>query len=298
MVFLRSLAAREYERRHAVARWRRQGLSVRLCEPSKNLYISFWAQGPQGLWQGMVGAREWLEAVLQQWPQSLLLGLTDQEILDLFSAVAQPLENSPYLPAYQHLFQFGLTHGDSLQGCCLPCFTTARGELWVMELPTNHPVALRPIEAWLFAVPQVLTIVLGISNLCRLQLERLSSGDVLFIAEQTRQLFMADRCIGHFTFIQEGLHMQVTPADSDSPIVLNVLSELPVKLEFVLGELTLSIGQLNEFIEHQVLPLEHAAVNSVQVRTGGKVIAIGELIQLDERLGVELLEVYRDIGDE
>lgn len=298
MLFLRSLAVPEYERRHTVARWRREGHAVRLCQPSQDLYISFWAQGSQGLWQGMVGAREWLQAVLPQWPQFLTLGFTDQEVLDLFSAVGRPVETSSCLLDYQRLFEFGLTHGDSLQGSCLPCITTARSELWVMELPSHHQAAPRPLEAWLLAVPQVLRIVLGSSDLGRLQSGRLAPGDVLFIAEQARQLFMADRCIGHFTFIEEGLHMQITPADSDSPIVPSVLSELPVKLEFVLGELTLSMGQLNEFIEHQVLPLEPTAASHVEVRAGGKVIAIGELIQLDDRLGVELRQVYRCIGDE
>ncbi|MNH45851.1 type III secretion system protein SpaO [compost metagenome] len=77
-----------------------------------------------------------------------------------------------------------------------------------------------------------------------------------------------------------------------------MLSELPVKLEFVLGELTLSMATLNACIEGQVLPLESTAVSNVEVRVAGKCIAVGELVQLGDRLGVELREVGRGIGNE
>ena len=119
------------------------------------------------------------------------------------------------------------------------------------------------MQPWLQAVPQVLRVVLGTSDSAPLQSRRLAPGDVLSIAEQTRQLFLADRCIGHFTFIEEGIHMQLTPPDSASLNSADVLPQLPVKLEFVLSELTLSVAQLNEVIERQVLPLEPATANHI-----------------------------------
>lgn len=296
---LRRIAAPDYQRRHAVACWQRDGHPVRLCQPqSQTRYISFWAQGLQGLWQGMVNAREWLQTVWPQSPRLLPAGCDDQDILDLFSAVDRPIEIQPGLLSYHHVFDFELTDGESLQRAFLPCIATAQGDLWVMGLPTHHKMTPRPLQQWLQAVPQVLRIVLGTSHSGQLQSRRLASGDVLFIAEQTRQLFMADRCIGHFTFTEGGLHMQLTPPDSASLNSPDVLPQLPVKLEFVLSEMTLSVAQLNEVIERQVLPLEPATANHIEVRAGGKTIAVGELVQLDDRLGVELREVYRSVGDE
>jgi type III secretion protein Q len=296
---LRSLALPEYERRHAVARWQRDGHPVRLCQAHpQTRYISFWAQGSHGIWQGMVGAREWLQAVWPQWSQLLPQGCTDQDILELFAAVNRPVETAIHLLDYQRLFELELTHEESLLRACLPCIVTAQGDVWVIGVPSHCPTVSRPLQASLQAVQQVLRIVLGSSDLGRPPHPRLAPGDVLFIAEQKRQLFMADQCIGQFTFIEEGLHMQLTPPDDASPITPSVLSVLPVKLEFVLGEFILSMAQLNELIESQVLPLEPSAVNHVEVRAGDKRIATGELVQLDGRLGVELREVYRCIGDE
>ncbi|AZC51695.1 hypothetical protein C4K35_4116 [Pseudomonas chlororaphis subsp. piscium] len=296
---VRNVATPDYERRHAVARWQRDGHSVRLrqLEPQTR-YITFWAQGSQGLWQGMVGAQDWLQAVWPQWSELLPQKCASKDILELFSAVDRPLDIAPDLLDYQRLFDFELDHGESLQQAYLPCVSTALSDLWVIGVPSHREQVSRPLQAWLQAVPQTLRIVLGTSELGQLPCSQLMLGDVLFIAAQTRQLFMADRCIGQFTFIEEGLHMQLTPPDSAVPAVPCVLSQLPVKLEFVLGELTLTMAQLNDFIELQVLPLETVTASRVEVRAGGKRIAIGELVQLDDRLGVELHEIFRGVGDE
>lgn len=296
---LRCVAPLDYERRHAVARWQREGHPVRLSQPSPQTgYLAFWAQGCHGLWQGMVGAREWLQAVGPHWSQWLLQEGAGQEILGLFSAVSRPIEIAPDLLDYQRLFAFRLIQGEALQGACLPCIETPQSDLWVMEGPSQRKQVSRPLQAWLQAVPQVMRIVLGNSQLVQLPYRQLARGDVLVIGEQTRQLFMADRCIGQFTFVKEGLHMQLTPPDNLSPGAPSVLLELPVKLEFVLGELTLSMATLNAFIEGQVLPLEPSVASNVEVRVAGKCIAVGELVRLGDRLGVELREVGRGMGHE
>ncbi|MFK3816442.1 FliM/FliN family flagellar motor switch protein [Pseudomonas sp. NPDC089407] len=246
----------------------------------------------------MIGACEWVQAVAPQWSQWLYQANAGQEVLDLFSAVSRPVEIAPDLLGYQRLFEFRLIQGEALQGAGLPCIKTPQGDLWVMEAPSRHKAPSRPLQSWLQAVPLALRIVLGTSELPRWPSRPLARGDVLVIAEQTRQLFMADLCIGQFTLVKEGLHMQLTPPDNLSSSTPCVLSELPVKLEFVLGELTLSMATLNAFIEGQVLPLEASAVSNVEVRVGGQRIALGELVQLGDRLGVELREVGRGLGNE
>ncbi|HDS1817667.1 TPA: FliM/FliN family flagellar motor switch protein [Pseudomonas putida] len=296
---LRRVALLDYEQRQAVARWQREGHPVRLSQPlPQRRYIAFWAQGCHGIWQGMIGAREWVQAVGPQWSQWLHQEGAGQEILDLFSAVSRPIQIAPDLLDYQRLFEFRLIQGAALQGACLPCIRTPQSDVWVMEGPSQRKAPSRPLRAWLQAVPQVLRIVLGNSELARLPSRQLARGDVLVIAEQTRQLFMADLCIGQFTFVKQGLHMKLTPPDNPSPSAPSVLFELPVKLEFVLGELNLSMATLNELIEGQVLPLQATAASNVEVRVGGKCIAVGELVQLGDRLGVELREVGRGIGNE
>lgn len=298
-LFLRNVASVDYERRQAVARWQREGHPVRLSQASPQAYyIAFRAQGGHGVWQGMIGAREWLQAVGPQWSQWLQQEGAAQQILELFSAVNRPVEIASDLLDYQRPFECRLIQGEALPATALPCISTPQGDLWVMEGPSQHKAPSRPLQAWLQAVPQALRIVLGNSELARLPSRQLARGDVLVIAEQTRQLFMADVCIGQFSFVKEGLHMELTSPDSPLPSTPCLLSKLPVKLEFVLGELTLSMAALNELIECQVLPLEATAVSNVEVRVGGTCIAVGELVRLGDRLGVELRQVGRGMGNE
>ena len=298
-LLLRCVEQLDYEQRQAVARWQREGHPVLLSQPSpQTRYLAFWAQGCHGLWQGMIGARDWLHAVAPQWSQWLLQESEGQEILELFSTVSRPIEIASDLLDYQRLFALELIQGEALQGACLPCIGTPQSDVWILQGPSQRKEASRPLQAWLQAVPQALRIVLGNSAMARLPYRPLAKGDVLVIAEQTRKLFMADRCIGQFTFVKEGLHMELTPPDNLSPGALGALTELPVKLEFVLGELTLSMATLNAFIEGQVLPLEPTAVSNVEVRVPGMCIAVGELVQLGGRLGVELREVGRGTGNE
>lgn len=89
-LLLRCVEQLDYERRQAVARWQREGHPVLLSQPSpQTRYLAFWAQGCHGLWQGMIGARDWLHAVAPQWSQWLLQESEGQEILELFSTVSR-----------------------------------------------------------------------------------------------------------------------------------------------------------------------------------------------------------------
>lgn len=296
---LRQVRGPDYERRHAVACWRRDGHDASLSLPAFDAsYISFWGQGEQGLWQGLIGVQQWLQNVWPQCSRLLPQGCSDEEVLELFSAIARPFEVAEQLCDYQRLFQIELVDGPTLQQVELPSITTPQGDLWLMALPSQPGEMPRPLQRWVYGVPQVLRVVVGCTHLGALQCRRLSAGDVLFIAEQTRQLFLANHEIGQFTFIEEGLHMELTTQQVAASPMTCALSPLPVKLEFVLAEHTLSMGELNELIEQQILPLELQAARQIEVRAGGKCIAVGELVQLDDRLGVELREVYRGNNDE
>lgn len=86
-------------------------------------------------------------------------------------------------------------------------------------------------------------------------------------------------------------HQQSTPepgADAD-------LGTLPVRLEFVLATHDIDLATLSQIIAGQLIPLAADAARQIEVRANGKPVARGELVQLDEQLGVELLEVYGNI---
>lgn len=65
-------------------------------------------------------------------------------------------------------------------------------------------------------------------------------------------------------------------------------------LEVLLHEQLISRRRLLGFAPGKVLPLAPGLSDCVEVRINGKLLALGELVQLGDRLGVELHEVFHD----
>jgi type III secretion protein Q len=91
--------------------------------------IRFWAQGSQGLWQGAVESQEWLAKVLPQLSTLLPESATDSDALELFSAVARPLEISSELLEYNRLFEFELVESFDFWRFDLPVLSTPQCRL-------------------------------------------------------------------------------------------------------------------------------------------------------------------------
>ncbi|AUZ47605.1 FliM/FliN family flagellar motor switch protein [Pseudomonas orientalis] len=65
-------------------------------------------------------------------------------------------------------------------------------------------------------------------------------------------------------------------------------------LEILLQEQLISRKRLAAFAPGKVLPLAPEVIHCVEVRVNGQLMAVGELVQLEDRLGVELHEVYQE----
>ena len=65
-------------------------------------------------------------------------------------------------------------------------------------------------------------------------------------------------------------------------------------LEILLQEQLITRKRLALFAQGKVLPLAPEVIHCVEVRVNGQLLALGELVQLEDRLGVELLEVYQE----
>lgn len=64
-------------------------------------------------------------------------------------------------------------------------------------------------------------------------------------------------------------------------------------LEILLQEQLISRRRLAAFAPGKILPLTQQITHCVEVRVNGQLLALGELVQLEDRLGVELHEVYQ-----
>ncbi|MGJ7515637.1 FliM/FliN family flagellar motor switch protein [Pseudomonas baetica] len=291
---------------HAVAqwvqRWQRTGHGAGLGRPDRQPgYLRFRAQGDGGDWLGLIVAHDWLSHALPALQSLLTVECSLASIAGLFQAVQRPL-----LLEVEGLHDRALSDIECLVPTQLPAhdlpwLDTPRGRVWLMRLPSTPITAGCPVSAdsWLRDLPLRLTLMLGISQLSPASRRRLSEGDVLRIMQRTQHCWLANRCLGVFTFTEGGLHMETTVADTNEQNAPGPdLGAVPVHLEFVLATHETDLATLLQIIDGQLIPLADDAVRHIEVRANGKRVARGELVQLDEQFGVELLEIYRNTCDE
>ncbi|WP_237884972.1 FliM/FliN family flagellar motor switch protein [Pseudomonas sp. PGPR40] len=284
----------------SVQRWRGAGHGAGAdCLQRLPGYLRFCARSDGGNWHGLIMARDWLQHSLPQLQSLLAVEPPVTRIAGLFRAVPRALLLEPDELHYQALSDVELVDPQQLPTHPLPWLETSRGRVWVTQLPPLRTVN-EPLDpsAWLSDLPLRLELILGVSHLSHARRIRLKEGDVLRITQRTQHGWLAGRCIGVFTFTEEGLLMQSTVADANQQAATDPgadveLGALCVRLEFILATHDINLATLSQIVDGQLIPLADNAARHIEVRANGKPVARGELVQLDEQLGVELIEVYR-----
>lgn len=299
---LRRVDAQAHARAQVIQRWRCAGVGAGSGSlPRQSGYLCFRASGDDGDWRGLVIARDWLHQSLPSLQALLAVECSLTSIAELFRALPQPLLLEVGDLRYRQISEVDAVFPAQLPTQDLPWLDTPRGRVWLTQLPAARAAcgSLGP-DSWLSDLPLRLELLLGVSPLGLARRIRLNEGDVLRIIQRTQLCRLADRCLGVFTFTEEGLLMQSTEADTHQqstpePGADADLGTLPVRLEFVLATHDIDLATLSQIIAGQLIPLAADAARQIEVRANGKPVARGELVQLDEQLGVELLEVYGNI---
>jgi len=80
---------------------------------------------------------------------------------------------------------------------------------------------------------------------------------------------------------------EATPATTAGAIDVDAL---PVRLVFVAGETEIALRDLQALAPGYVFDLRQPVDRHVEVRANGRAIATGELVEIDGRVGVRLLD--------
>ncbi|MBZ9781934.1 FliM/FliN family flagellar motor switch protein [Pseudomonas sp. REP124] len=285
----------------AVQRWRCAGVDAGSgFLPTHSGYLQFTALGEEGEWQGLIDARDWLHESLPGLQSLLTVECSLTTIAELFRAVPQPLLMDVDDLQYREIYDAEFIAPHQLPTREMPWLDTAQGRVWITRLPPASATGpAHEDNSWLSDLPFRLDLKLGFSHLHHTHAIRLKAGDVLRIVQRAQRCCLGERCLGFFTFTEQGIHMQSSDTDpQDAPESDLDPGVLPVKLEFVLATHDIDLARLSLIASGQLIPLADDAAQHIEVRANGKPVARGELVQLDEQLGVELLEVYRNPRDE
>lgn len=72
--------------------------------------------------------------------------------------------------------------------------------------------------------------------------------------------------------------------------------DVPVSISAVLGRATVSVSQLLQLNSGSILELDRRVGEAIDIYVNNRLVARGEVVIVDERLGVTMTEIIRD-GD-
>lgn len=88
-----------------------------------------------------------------------------------------------------------------------------------------------------------------------------------------------------------------TAADEDKTATdLAPVFDVPVSISAVLGRSTLSVAQLLQLGQGSVLELDRKVGEAIDIYVNNRLVARGEVVIVDERLGVTMTEIIK--GDD
>jgi flagellar motor switch protein FliN/FliY len=77
---------------------------------------------------------------------------------------------------------------------------------------------------------------------------------------------------------------------------LAAVYDVPVSISAVLGRATMSVAQLLQLSSGSVLDLDRKVGEAIDIYVNNRLVARGEVVIVDERLGVTMTEIIKD-GD-
>jgi type III secretion system YscQ/HrcQ family protein len=153
-------------------------------------------------------------------------------------------------------------------------------------------------------------ICAGRVDLCSSEFSDLTCGDVLLFAEDTeivlpqsarfpklergwkaQQLMESQLRIRVNEYFERSLSMEDRQSDTDKcpeTVLKPDLTTLPVRLHVVLGQVELSLAELNSLACNSILDLGRAKDDPVQLAANGRIIGSGTLVEIDGMLGVQI----------
>src|SRR3954468_7988986 len=94
----------------------------------------------------------------------------------------------------------------------------------------------------------------------------------------------------------EGLLPETSAGEDKTATDLAPVFDVPVNISAVLGRASLSVAQLLQLGQGSVLELDRKVGEAIDIYVNNRLVARGEVVIVDERLGVTMTEIIKD-GD-
>jgi len=93
---------------------------------------------------------------------------------------------------------------------------------------------------------------------------------------------------------EEAAALAETSDESRTATDLAPVFDVPVAISAVLGRSTMSVAQLLQLTQGSVLELDRKVGEAIDIYVNNRLVARGEVVIVDERLGVTMTEIIKD----
>ena len=104
---------------------------------------------------------------------------------------------------------------------------------------------------------------------------------------------MDDMALEEFETGQEPPEVSVEAGEDKSATDLAPVFDVPVSISAVLGKAHMSVAQLLKLAQGSVLELDRKVGEAIDIYVNNRLVARGEVVIVDERLGVTMTEIIK-----
>ncbi|WP_163834332.1 type III secretion system cytoplasmic ring protein SctQ [Spartinivicinus ruber] len=164
--------------------------------------------------------------------------------------------------------------------------------LLIQQLPNSSPPSAAPEHIY-----QPLQIQLGKTSVTKQLLSTIEPGDILlfdecYFAEQRLKLLTNQQPIAWLAYEGQQIMIEQLLNPTEQPIAdnaaINSLDSLPVTVSIEVGEVELTLAQLQSLQPGQMLELPSLNTQQVNIKANGKLIGTGTLVNICDQLGLQV----------
>jgi type III secretion protein Q len=289
---LRSLAPSLCHQLNAVARLQQAGFAARLSQADgRERMLHVQVESGTRVFDAYVALEPWFRHHFPDLTDLAWAAAGQEILLELFNAVARPVAWGQNWLGDAHVRAVGV---EGVNGSLI-ALSTPSGAVCFPALPEALWPPL-PRAQWVRDLPLPLSLRLGTSVLSPALLAQVETGDVLLLGHVSKQLVCREQVLFNYSIQQEEIMLEQaiaaheSPESPANPIVSG--RQLPLQVEVVLQEMSLTVAQLETLSSGQVLPLNTDAERNVLLRANGVLLARGELVEVSQQLGVQITQLF------
>lgn len=304
---LRQYSTNELAWRQQVLAWQMQGFAIQQrISPGERL-LHFRSDAG---WEGMVDLRNWFNRVMPQCSGLSNHAWPIEQLEALFVNCDQPIEGLPDELAYQRLDSMGIVERSQIPHSMYSCLTP-NGWVWLYDFPGEVALKQTTGQFEVSGLPVDIHFSIGHSFISIVLLKKVQQGDVLLITDDHNLIVSEGNILGGFLRNEEGLMYQDNdinlgdPTDNAAAEVqqnnelqpLVPRDKIMIKINFILQRSRMSIAELESLYQGKVLPCHFEAEKNMLITANDVVIAKGEVVWIEDRMGVEVKEIYQEVSD-